>query len=397
MNRTGLDILIVGGGIAGCCAAIALTDRGHRVRIVEKQDTWRFQSSGIFVYANGLVSLSQLGLLDDILAAGYPVPRGRNSYYDHTGADIVETFYPTADQGRIPAILGIKRAEMHRVMSARVDTLGVPIQFGTTVQELEEGHGGIAAALSDGTRARYDLIIGADGVRSAIRGMIGIALEPRHTGFGVWRSVHRRPPGLNEKIMMMGPAKRFGIMPISDDLLYTFGTVAAPEGRRYDPSTWDQDMRSAFVAFKGPAEPFLSELGPDSEILYTAVEEVRLPLPWHRGRVLLIGHAAHASTPFMGQGGAMAMQDAVVLGRALEKADSPGQALETFGQARYPVCQFVQEVSRAVGEAGAEEADGQLDARNAEMRRTAQSRVDRFYTHLDGLNAEADARVTRPG
>ena len=97
-----LDILIIGGGIAGCCAAIALSDQGHRVKIVEKQTEWRFQSSGIFVYTNGLVSLDALGLMDDIVAAGFAVPHGRNTYFDHHGAPIVETRYPTPDQDRIP-------------------------------------------------------------------------------------------------------------------------------------------------------------------------------------------------------------------------------------------------------------------------------------------------------
>ena len=388
MNRA-LDILIVGGGIAGCCAAIALTQNGHRVRIVEKAKAWRFQSSGIFVYANGLVSLQRLGLLDAILAAGFPVPGGRNAYYDHLGAHIVDTTYPAAGEGRIPAILGIKRAEMHRVMSARVAALGVPVALGRTVTALDEVEAGITATLSDGTTARCDLVIGADGLRSATRRMIGIEVAPRYTGFGVWRAVHRRPPDLTDKIMMMGPAKRFGIMPISDDLLYTFGTLAEPRGKHYDPATWAAEMRRKFAEFQGPAMPFLDDLNSASEVLYTAVEEVVLPLPWHRGRVVLIGDAAHASTPFMGQGGAMAMQDAVVLGEALEAQDNLEDALKTFGAARMPVCQFVQDVSRAVGEAGAREVDGALEARNAELRDTAQAKVDAFYARLDALNAKA--------
>ena len=392
--REPLDILIVGGGIAGCSAAIALTEAGHRVRIVEKEDAWRFQSSGIFVYANGLESLRELGLLDEILAAGFPVPDGRNAYFDHEGQRIVETIYPSADKGRIPAILGIKRAEMHRVMSTRVADLDVPVQLGTTVQALEETADCVEAAFSDGTSARFDLVIGADGVRSATRRMIGIDVVPRYTGFGVWRAVHRRPPDLTDKIMMMGPGKRFGIMPISDDLLYTFGTVPEPKDRRYDPEDWASEMRGKFAEFTGPAAPFLADLNPETEVLYTAVEEVVLPLPWHRGRVLLIGDAAHASTPFMGQGGAMAMQDAVVLAKVLSAKELLESALETFGNLRLPVCQFVQDVSRAVGEAGAKELTEGVAARNAEMRETAQAKVDGFYAKLAALNADAEAKLS---
>lgn len=389
MTKTPLDILIVGGGIAGCCAAIALTQTGHRVRIVEKQEAWRFQSSGIFVYANGLVSLGQLGLLDDILAAGFAVPKGRNAYFDHLGQPIVDTYYPSADDGRIPAILGIKRAEMHRVMAGRVAALGVPVALGTTVTTLNETPEGITATLSDGSSAHVDLVIGADGLRSATRGLIGIDVTPRYTGVGVWRAVHERPADLTDKIMMMGPAKRFGIMPISDDLLYTFGTVSEPKGAYYPPEEWHVLMAQRFAEFQRPAAPFLAELNPQSEVLYTAVEEIVLPLPWHRGRVQLIGDAAHASTPFMGQGGAMAMQDAVVLAQAIDAHEGLEEALDAFGRARFEVCQYVQNVSRAVGEAGAQETRGDAAARHAEMRHTAQAKVDGFYDKLNALSEEA--------
>ncbi len=388
-----LDILIIGGGIAGCSAAIALSDRGHRVRIVERQPEWRFQSSGIFVYANGLVSMAALGLLDEIVAAGFAVAEGRNLYLDHHGDPITETRYPTPDAARMPAILGIKRAEMHRVMAGRVGALGVPMQLGTTVDGIEQDEAGVTVTLSDGTSARFDLVVGADGVRSATRAQIGVDLAPRYTGFGVWRSVHLRPPDLTDKIMMMGPAKRFGIMPISEDRLYTFGTVAEPRDAYFPPEDWPGLMRSRFAEFEGPARAFLDGLGPDSETLYTAVEEVVLPLPWHRGRVVLIGDAAHAATPFMGQGGAMAMQDAVVLADALSRIDGPEEALTAFGEARLPVCQFVQEVSRKVGEAGAEEVGADLGPRNARLRDTAQSAVDGFYHRLDGLTREGEARL----
>src|SRR5580693_387676 len=110
-------ILVVGAGIAGCCAAIALAARGFRVRLIEKQDEWRFQSSGIFVYSNGLSSLHDIGVLDHVLAAGFVIEDGRNVYFDHLGNHLTDVFYPTADNGRVPAILGIKRAELHRVLA----------------------------------------------------------------------------------------------------------------------------------------------------------------------------------------------------------------------------------------------------------------------------------------
>ncbi len=395
MSRQALDIVIVGGGIAGCSAAIALTAIGHKVRILEKQAAWRFQSSGIFVYSNGLRSMQQLGVMEDMIAAGFAVPDGRNSYFDHHGAPITDSFYPSADDGKIPAILGIKRAEIHRVLAARMQRSGVQIDLDSSVAALEQDEEGVHLQLTDGRQLSCDLLIGADGVRSVTRALMGLDLAPRYTGFGVWRSVHQRPSELTVKIMMMGPAKRFGIMPISADRLYTFGTVAEPEGRFFDPADWPRLMQERFAEFSGPAAPFLQELNAEAEVLYTAVEEVVLPLPWHRGRVLLIGDAAHASTPFMGQGGAMAIQDAVILARALTCHSDLEAALKAFGEARFGPCQFVQDVSRAVGEAGASEDIANLASRNAELASTAQEKVDGFYTRLAALNDEAEAILSQ--
>jgi len=388
-----LDIVIIGGGIAGCSAAIALSRAGHDVRILEKQDAWRFQSSGIFVYSNGLKTMQKLGVLDEIIAAGFPVQNGRNAYFDNAGKEIVDTFYPSAEKGRIPAILGIKRAEIHRVLAARMEQLGVMVELGTSISAFRQSNDQVHLTMTDGRTQACDLLIGADGVRSSTRDLADIDVVPRYTGFGVWRSVHRRPPDLTVKVMMMGPAKRFGIMPISDDHLYTFGTVAEPEDSFFAPSDWPDLMKGRFREFTGPAAPFLDELDHEAEVLYTAVEEIVLPLPWHRGRVLLIGDAAHASTPFMGQGGAMAMQDAVVLAAALKSHDNLDDALAAFGESRYPICKFVQDVSRAVGEAGAREDVETLDARNAELRASAQQKVDDFYNRLDEMNRLAYSRL----
>lgn len=377
--------LIVGAGIAGCCAAMSLARAGWSVTVVEKQARWQFHSSGIFVYGNGLAQFHELDVMDDLLAAGFVVPGGRNAYFDHHGAHIADVTYPAARGA--PAILGIKRAEMHRVLSRRIEALGIEVQLDTTVRALAQDEDGVDVTDSHGARARYELVIAADGIRSGVRGLLWPRVQPAYSGFGVWRSVHARPPELVDKIMLMGPGKRVGIMPISADKLYVFGTVAEPKDARFDPAEWPRTMRAKFAEFGWPVRPFLDALSDGSEVLYTAVEEVQLPLPWHIGRVVLIGDAAHASTPFMGQGGAMAVQDAVVLGRLLEQGLPAPEALERFGQLRAPMCRFVQDVSRRVGEAGAR-ADAQSHRENlAALPTSAQGAVDAFYGELERLGA----------
>ncbi|RSZ36157.1 MULTISPECIES: FAD-dependent oxidoreductase [unclassified Variovorax] len=379
-------VLIVGAGIAGCSAAIALANKGFRVTLVEKQAEWRFQSSGIFIYGNGLEALRKVGVLPGILEAGFAIEDGRNVYLDHRGEPIVDVFYPRSSGGAAP-IVGIKRAEMHRVLAARLDALGVEIRLATTVAKIDspEGSDRAVVVFSDETEECFDLVVGADGIRSQLREAVAGPIAPRYTGFGVWRSVHERPRDLDAKIMMMGIGKRLGIMPISDDRLYIFGTVSEPTGRWYPKEDWPSLMRERFAEFGGPARQFLDQLGADSEVLYTAVEEVQAPLPWHAGRVLLIGDAAHASTPFMGQGGAMAVEDAVVLAGMLARHGTAEATLQAFGERRYPMCRFVQEASRKVGEAGAMEDAESCARRNAAMREGAQQQVDAFYGQLRAL------------
>ncbi|SCX61180.1 FAD-dependent oxidoreductase [Variovorax sp. EL159] len=379
-------VLIVGAGIAGCAAAIALADKGMHVTLIEKQAEWRFQSSGIFIYSNGLEALRSVGVLPQILDAGFGIADGRNVYLDHHGAPIVDVFYPRSHGGAVP-ILGIKRAEMHRILAGRLGALGVEIRLATTTEKIhspaDSDHAEVT--LSDGSTQHFDLAIGADGIRSQVREAVTGPVAPRYTGFGVWRSVHERPRTLDAKIMMMGVGKRLGIMPISDDRLYIFGTVSEPVDRWYPRAQWPALMRERFAEFGGPARQFLDRLSADSEVLYTAVEEVQAPLPWHAGRVLLIGDAAHASTPFMGQGGAMAVEDAVVLAEMLAADGIGEQTLQAFGRRRYPMCRFVQDASRKVGEAGAVEDAASCARRNTAMQATAQQQVDAFYRELDAL------------
>ena len=322
-----------------------------------------------------------------MVAAGFPIADGRNVYLNPDGSPFLETFYPSRFEGnhQVP-ILGIRRADMHRVLSRHLSELGVEVRLGCTVEQLDALPARVDAQLSDGSRVVCDLLLGADGIRSRVRQLLWPDIEPRYSGFGVWRSVHQRPADLADKIMMMAPGLRLGIMPISQSQLYLFGTVPEPAGAWFAREDWADLMRSRFAVFRGPAAQFLDQLTAQSEVLYTAVEEVVMAGPWHHHRVLLIGDAAHASTPFMGQGGAMAVQDAVVLGRLLASGLPLDSVLDRFSEARPPICRFVQEVSRQVGVSGAQ-SDALEHARILDaMRSTAQQRVDDFYAQLERLH-----------
>lgn len=376
-------VVIVGGGIAGSALSIALARHGIKTTLIEREARWTPLSSGLFIYSNGLLALDRLGVLDDIRRSGWVSPDGGNLYLTAGGEKITRTIYPQIGD-RIPAIVGMRRVELHRVLAGTLEKLGATVRLGVSVTKIDDADSTrpVTLTLSDGSTLACDVLVGADGIRSQIRTHLFGALEPTYTGFGVWRSMHKKPASIIMKIMMMGVGTRLGIMPISNDALYMFGTTREPGKPFYPRETWAAEMRAKFAAFKGPAEALLAEITQPEQVFYTAVEEVHLPLPWSRGRVVLIGDAAHSSSPFMGQGGAMALEDAVLLAEMLDGASDVPATLSAFGQRRFERCKFVQDASRRVGEAGAIEDAEATVQRNKRMQASAQQDVDTFYARI---------------
>lgn len=381
-------VVIAGGGIAGTALAIGLAQQGVKVVLIEKDADWTPTSSGIFIYANGLRALDHLGALDGIKAAGWVSPDGGNLYLTPEGDTITRTIYPSMGGSHVPPIVGIRRVDLHRVLTARLAQLNVDVRLGVSVSGFSDAPDGpVEITLSDGARLSCDVLIGADGVRSSMRTALFGEIEPHYTGFGVWRSTHAKPKEIDVKIMYMGLGIRLGIMPISDDELYMFGTTREPDKPFYPREQWHCLMREKFADISGgPAVALLEEIATPDRVVYTAVEEVHLPLPWHRGRVCVIGDAAHSSTPFMGQGGAMALEDSVVLAAMLARAFAEGSditdTLAAFGKRRFDRCKFVQDVSRGVGEAGAIEDHEATLRRDERLRTQGQADVDSFYARM---------------
>ncbi len=387
MQKYSRGLLIIGGGIAGAAFAIALARRGIKVRLVEAMPVLQASSSGMFIYSNGLGVLDQLGLLPQVLASGWASKDGLNVYLDQHGKELARTVYHSVAGAHVPPIVGIARSELHRILAQHIAALQVPVMLGTTVLSCTDNSAAgapVEVTFSDGSSGEFDGVIAADGIRSRNRLLVADPIEPVYTGFACWRSIHPKPASIDAKIMMMGVGKRLGIMPISADQLYIFGISREPRGIRYDPSLLHESMRERFSEFAGPASALLAQIERPGQVIYTAVEEARLPLPWSQGRIGVIGDAAHASSPFMGQGGAMALEDALLLAQMLDEggAEALAETLLAFGQRRFPRCNFVQDASRRVGEAGGVEDEASCTQRNLAMRDTAQGMVDAFYARI---------------
>jgi len=378
-------VLISGGGIGGLAAGIALRQHGVDVTLLERQPGWRTLGSGIFVNSNGLACLKRLGVWEAAKASGFGAAEDVMVVLDDAGRELTRVSYPRLAGPDVPAILGIRRAELHRILAERAADVGVDIRFNAAVTGYTDAPGRpLVAHLADGTTVEGAVLLGGDGIRSALRDILFPGHDPVFTGFGTWRSTHKRPPELVHKTMMMGTGKRLGIMPIEQDQLYVFATTNEPEKPAYDPATIHLVMRDKLREFAGPATRFLDDITAPEQVIYTAVEEIHLPLPWSKGRVLLIGDAAHASTPYMAQGGAMALEDAVVLGDMLAGAEDGDltATLSAFGARRFDRCRYVQDESRKVGQLGGLENPESVKLRNANIPRVLQASTDAFYARI---------------
>jgi len=364
------NVLIVGCGIGGLTAAVALARHGIHAEIVEIKSQPSVYGVGIIQPGNALRALNSLGLMQPCLAAGFPIEKYR--YFDAQ-----EHLLATLDLMRIvdadtPATNMIPRPALHRILVEAAQASGVFMRFGLTLKSMTMDAGGADVEFTDGTRGRYDLVVGADGIRSHVRGLVFGDIKPHFTGHGVWRFTTNRPAALDFQAMYMGVGLKAGLVPLTLDTMYLLLVTNEPENRWMPVDRLHEMLRDRLAPFGGMVAEARERLVNPKEVVYVPIEEIELALPWHKGRAVLIGDAAHASSPHIAQGAAMAIEDAVVLAElAATSGETVEEMLTAFEQRRYPRCKFVQELSRKVG------IDGNL--RDAKLCRERNERIRRDF------------------
>ena len=340
-----LNILIIGGGIGGLTSAIALRREGFVVDVIEKDPDWTVYGVGIIQQANVVRAVKQLGILDDYIDAGF-------------GFNQVEVFTPTGQRVAVldspqlvegyPANVGISRRALHKVLGDRSIEAGASVRLGITAERLDDDGDTVTATFSDHSQKRYDLVIGADGLHSHTRRMIfPHAPEPEFTGQSVWRYNFPRSADVVSLCAYEGPIG-IGLVPLSDTLMYMYVTTPEPGNPRY-PARGIAKTMAAKLANTPPSIRALADrITDDDEVVYKPLYTLFVEGDWHRGHTLLIGDAAHSTTPHLGQGAGMAIEDSLVIAEELKRHATIEAAFRAFHERRYERCKYIVERSRAV-------------------------------------------------
>lgn len=339
------NILIIGGGIGGLTAAIALGRAGHRLTIIEKDPDWAVYGVGIIQQANVVRAMSQLGIIDDYLAAGF-------------GFDEVEVFIPTGEcvakipsprlvEG-LPANVGIRRTALHEVLGKRAKAAGAEVRLGVTAEQIDDDGAGVTVTLSDGTVSRFDLVVGADGLYSRTREQIfPDAPRPAFTGQSVWRYNFPRSEDVTCLQAYEG-AVGVGLCPLADDLMYMFITTPEPGNPRYPANGLAAAMRAKLGGAATRMQALGEAITDDAGVVYKPLEWLFIEGDWHKGRTALLGDAVHATTPHLGQGAGMAIEDGIVLAEEIGRHETVDAAFRAFRDRRFARCKYIVDASLAL-------------------------------------------------
>ena len=346
-------VLVVGGGIGGLSAAIGLRQAGLEVDLVEKNPAWDVYGVGIIQPGNALRALHELGLAGEAVAQGHPI-MGDVTWLADGETKLAENEWPglIASPPTLPPGNGITRPRLHRIFQQHTLDSGADVRTGVTFTAIEHGDEAVSVTFSDGQAREYDLVVGADGLYSQVRETVfGADPAPSYTGQVCWRYNLPRIDGLDKIWIYIGASGTAGFVPLAPDLMYMLTIEKPPEGAplRLERAGMAALYRERLAGFGGIVSAQRELIVDDDAVVYRPVENVLVSPPWHRGRVVLIGDAAHATSPHCGQGAAQAIEDALVLREELGVDQPLEQALEAFTRRRFERCKVIVEGSEAIG------------------------------------------------
>jgi 2-polyprenyl-6-methoxyphenol hydroxylase-like FAD-dependent oxidoreductase len=327
-------------------ATLALRRRAVDVDVAEINPAWSVYGVGIIQPGNALRALDALGLARDAIDQGFAMEGSRFHLAD--GTLLADLPFHRVAGPEYPPMNGITRSRLHVLLTDAVKASGAEVHLGLTVDEIDGGQ----VTFSDGSTGDYDLVVGADGIHSRVRALaLGAEIQPEYTGQVCWRVNVPRPPEVDGLWMFAGSNGKAGCVPLAPDLAYLLLIEEPPPGgERVPDDALAATMRERLSEFGGVIGRLRDEhVHRDEDVVLRSVLSVFVDAPWYRDRVVLIGDAAHATSPHVGQGAAMAIEDALVLAEEVTADRSLKDALDRFMARRFERCKFVCDVSRQIG------------------------------------------------
>ncbi|MFF9624609.1 FAD-dependent oxidoreductase [Streptomyces griseosporeus] len=354
------SVLVVGGGAAGNAVTILLRRAGVAVDLIEAKDDWNATAgSGITLQGNALRVLRELGVWEQVRASGFAFGSVGITAPDGTVLHVARDIRTGGDD--LPATVGMQRPRLQRILIDAVRASGARIRLGTRAERLDQDGDGVTVRFTDGSQGRYDLVIAADGLNSSTRAAIGITDKPEPTGMAIWRVAAPRPAGVTRTDLAYGgPAYIAGYCPTSETTIYAYVVEAHRDRASIPPETYAAEMRRLTSGYGGFWPEITATVTDPAKVNYTWFDRLLVDGSWHRGRVVLVGDAAHCCPPTLAQGAALSLEDALVLAELLTSSDTWDDALfQAYHERRVARVRPVVEASVRIGQW---QLDGDRDA-----------------------------------
>jgi len=332
-------VLIVGAGIAGLALARALRSRGFNPEIVERGALPTSLGTGIYLPGNGVRTLGSLGLGEAVAARAVRMSHQR--LLDHRGRLLAQIDLDRVWSTVGPCV-GMRRADLHTVLmdGAR----GIAVRFGRTIKAVTETHDAVTVVFDDGTTRDYEIVVGADGIRSSVRQLVFGATAPRYVGQVSWRFLVDDACGITSWTAMLARHRAFLMMPVGGGGLYCYADLVSDRPQERIGLDIAQ-LRALFADFAAPVPALIDRLAHADAVHVAPIEEVTVD-SCAKGRVVLIGDAAHATSPNMAEGACMAIEDAAVLAEILGSGGNAVDLLSAFVDRRRERIRWVRQCTQ---------------------------------------------------
>jgi 2-polyprenyl-6-methoxyphenol hydroxylase-like FAD-dependent oxidoreductase len=376
---------IVGGGIGGLTLAIALQKKGFQVTVFENAPEIKPLGAGLALAANAVKALTEIGISDEVLKAGkilryLRIKDTRGKVLSETNSEEISRKFGIVNN------FTIHRADLHRVLISQLNP--GTLKLGKGCLDFTSDAAGITLQFDDGTTAEADCLIACDGIHSPIRKKLIPTSYPRYAGYTCWRAVIDTAPAsvdMAETSETWGPGCRFGIVPLSDNRLYWFACINAKEKDPGMRSMRISDLQQHFRDFHSPVGEILAQT-PDHKLIWSDIIDIKPLQQFAFGKVVLLGDAAHATTPNMGQGACMAIEDAAILANCIENYSTPEEAFVQYERKRIDRTTAIVKNSWNIGRIAQLENSVLIKLRNTLIRATPASFTEKQLKFITDIS-----------